>query len=117
MQAVRLVPVLLSFVVLAAHFSRAGETALAGVALALPLLLLLGQRWAVGLLELALALGALEWVRTTIRLVDLRRAHALPFLRLALILGAVAAVTLASAALLERWWRARRRLAALAEAT
>jgi hypothetical protein len=75
MQAVRFVPVLLSFVVLAAHFSRAGETALAGVVLALLLLLLLGQRWGIRLLELALALGALEWVRTTIHLVALRRAR------------------------------------------
>jgi len=117
MQAARLVPVLLSFVVLAAHLSRAGETALAVVVVALPLLLLLGQRWGVRLLELALALGALEWVRTTIRLVALRRAHDLPFLRLTLILGAVAAVTLVSAALVEGWWRARRRVLPLVEAT
>ena len=116
MQAVRLVPVLLSLLVLAAHFSRAGETALALAVLALPLLLLFRRRWGARALELGLALGALEWVRTAFRLVDLRRAHGLPFLRLALILGAVAALTLASAALLEAWWRARRP-PALAEAT
>lgn len=117
MQAVRLVPVLLSFVVLAAHFSRAGEAALAGVVLASPLLLVLRRRWVTRALQLVLALGALEWVRTTVRLVDLRRAHGLPYLRLAAILGAVAAVTLLSALLVEAWWRARRRPPALVEAT
>jgi hypothetical protein len=117
MQAVRLTPVLLSFVVLAAHFSRAGETALAGVVLGLPLLLVLRRRWVVRVLELVLALGALEWVRTMVRLVDLRRAHGLPWLRLVAILGAVAAVTLVSALLVEAWWRARRPVPVLSEAT
>ncbi len=117
MQAVRLVPVLLSFGVLAAHFSRAGEAALAGAVLGLPLLLVLRRRWVVRVLELVLALGALEWVRTMLRLVDLRRAHGLPYLRLVAILGVVAAVTLASALLVESWWRARRPLPALSEAT
>jgi hypothetical protein len=116
MQAVRLAPVIVSFVVLAAHFARAGETALAVTVLLLPLLLVLRRRWGARAVELALVLGAIEWIRTTLSLVDLRRAHGLPWLRLVAILGAVAAVTLASALFVESWWRRRRRAPAALEA-
>jgi hypothetical protein len=86
------------------------------VAAATPLLLIAHGAWAARAVQIVLALGALEWVRTLARLVDLRRAHQLPYLRLVVILGAVALVTAASPVLVESWRRARRRPAALLEA-
>ncbi len=81
----------------------------------LPLLLLVRRPWAVRTVEVVFALGALEWLRTLAVLVDLRRAHELPYLRLVAILATVALVTAAAVPLVESWWRHRARVA-LAEA-
>lgn len=93
MIGLQLLPVVLSFVVLGAHFLRAGDMAM--VALVLLVLGLLGvrRRWAVRLVQVALLLGAAEWVRTLVGLVALRTQTGQPVLRLVLILGSVAVVT------------------------
>lgn len=84
---------LLVTLVSAAHFLRARETGLVGVCLLAPLLLLTRRAWAVRALELLLLAAAGAWVWTTIQLIHLRVHHGLPWLRLALILGAVALIT------------------------
>lgn len=89
---------------LAAHLLRLGSLPLAvGVAL-LPLLLTVPRGWSVRTVQLALAVGALEWIRTLFSLVDARRRVGLPVTRLSIILVAVAAFT-AVAALALRGWR------------
>jgi len=88
-------------VVLGAHFLRAGHTAVAvGVALG-PLALLARRRWAVRLVQGALGSGVAVWLHTLILLVAARRAEGAPWMRMALILGFVAAVTALAAAMLE----------------
>lgn len=110
-RALILVPVLLSALVLGAHVLRWGQLWLAVATAALPLLLLTGRRWAVVTLQVALAAGALEWLRTLGALVATRRELGLPYSRLAVILGGVALVTAGAAALLA-WWRPGREPAA-----
>lgn len=92
----RLLPVVLSLLPLAAHFYRGGLPAVTALCLALPLLLLLRRAWVPRLFQWLLLLGALEWLRSIYVLVSVRIAFEQPWARLALILGAVALFTLLS---------------------
>ena len=96
MNLVRLLPVLLSFLLLAAHFSRNDVAALVVVSLALPTVLLLRRPWVPRLFQGLLVLAALEWVRTLIMHALRRQAEDEPWTRLAIILGIVALFTLCS---------------------
>lgn len=93
----RLLVPLLALLLLAAHFYRAGWLELAVLTAALSLLLAVPRRWAARALQAVLVLGALEWLRTLAAFAAMRVAAGQPYLRLALILGAVAAFTLAAA--------------------
>jgi len=92
----RLLPVVLSLLLLAAHFYRGDLPAMSAVCLALPALLFLRQAWVPWLLQLVLVLGAAEWLRTLYALASMRIAFEQPWMRLAVILGAVALFTLLS---------------------
>ena len=96
MMAFRLLPVVLAFLLLAAHFSRAGLPGLAVGAFLLPGLLFVRRRWAAVGTQLLLVAGAAEWVRTTLFYVGVRKAAGGPWLRLVFILGPVAALTAAA---------------------
>jgi hypothetical protein len=93
MRILRIVLIVLAFVVLAAHLSRAGTDVFAGLILLAPLLLFVRQPWAGWTLRLALLLGGFEWIRTVVRLVGERRAAGDDWIRLAVILVAVALLT------------------------
>jgi len=84
-------PVWLSLLLLAAHFYRAQNTVLAVAALLLVALLLVRKAWAARVVQVGLGLGTLEWLRTLVVFAQERMAMGQPWLRLALILGAVAA--------------------------
>jgi hypothetical protein len=96
MNFVRLLPVLISFLLLAAHFSRNDVTTLVVLSLALPLLLLLRRRWVPRLLRVLLILGGLEWIRSMVMHISRRQAEGEPWMRLAIILGVVALFTACS---------------------
>ncbi|HET6593382.1 MAG TPA: hypothetical protein VFG48_10745 [Xanthomonadales bacterium] len=93
MNVIRLLPVILSLLLLAAHFYRAGQVAATALCLALPLLLLPRKPWVLRLFQLLLVLGALEWLRALYGFAAMRIAFGEPWTRLALILGAVALFT------------------------
>jgi hypothetical protein len=93
---VLLIPTLLSFLVLAAHFFRDGNLYLMMAAFAAPLLLLPRRTWATRLLQVFLVLGALEWVRTTLQIQAIRMDQGRDWQRMAAILYSVAAFTVAS---------------------
>ena len=98
----------LSFLVLGAHFLREGALWLVIACVALIALLAWRRPWVPRLVQAALALGAVEWLRTAAMLIQQRMAEGRPWLRLAAILGAVAIVTAASAWTVERlrgWYR------------
>ncbi len=97
MTALLVLPPVLSLLVLSAHFFRSGNLLLSGLSLALLALLAVPRSWAARTLQAALLLGAAEWIRATAFLVDLRRDAGRPWVRLAVILGAVTLLTALSA--------------------
>ena len=90
-------PVVLSALLLAAHFYRSRSLALVAASLALPLLLLVRERWSARAVQAGLVLGALEWMRTLAFFAGQRMEVGRPWGRLALILGVVAVLTALSA--------------------
>jgi ABC-type dipeptide/oligopeptide/nickel transport system permease component len=88
----------LAAILLAAHFYRAGHVVPAALSVAALVLLAVPRAWAARVLQLVLVAGALEWLRTLVLFVSARMAAGQPYLRLTLILLAVAAFTAASAA-------------------
>ena len=97
MIVLRLLAPALALLLLAAHFWRAQLWPLAVVCVALVGVLGLRRRWAARLVQTALMLGSIEWLRTLATLVAARMALGQPYARMTVILGAVALVTLASA--------------------
>jgi hypothetical protein len=91
----------LSFALLGAHFYRAGWMLWVVVCVLAIGLLALRRRWVPRLAQLALVLGALEWLRTLWVIADYRLAMGQPVLRLAVILGAVAALAVLAALVFE----------------
>jgi hypothetical protein len=93
MNFLKLLPVIFSFLLLAAHFMRAGQDVLLILMLVLPLLLLLKKPWVPRVIQVVLFLGAIEWVRTLATFAQVRVAMGEPWTRMAIILGAVALFT------------------------
>ncbi|MBN2008175.1 hypothetical protein JW960_02385 [candidate division KSB1 bacterium] len=93
MNVVRLIPVIFSFLLLAAHYSRAQWDWAAVLCLVIPFVLFVKKRWVPRLMQVLLVLGALEWIGTTHRLVLIRQAEGMPWTRLAIILISVALFT------------------------
>jgi hypothetical protein len=91
----------LSALLLAAHFLRGGQAAGVTVSLALLAVLAIRRRWAARAAQAGLLAGAAVWVRTLVVLVAERREAHAPYGRLAVVLAAVAAGTVASALVLE----------------
>lgn len=101
MNALRLLPAVLALLLLAAHFYRAGLVALAVAACLLPLALLVKKPWIPRLFQVVLVAAALEWCRTLYVIAQMRIAFDMPWARMALILGAVAAFSALAALLFE----------------
>lgn len=101
MRVLSAVLVVLSCLLLGAHFLRFGALAMVGLCLLLPFLLFIRRSWSVRFLQVALVLGGLEWIRTAVALVGERKLAGEPWVRMAVILGAVSAVTFLSAAALQ----------------
>lgn len=94
----------LALLVLAAHFYRAGLPIPAILAFGCVALVFASRPPATRMLQMVLALGTLEWMRTAWVLAQHRIEAGLPYQRMVLILGIVAAVTAAAA-----WIAGRRR--------
>jgi hypothetical protein len=101
MDALFMTPAILSALVLAAHFLRRGQWLPMAVSLALVALLFVRREWARRMVKLALLLAAFEWARTLWAFAAERRVAGEPWLRMAVILGAVIAVALLGVATLE----------------
>jgi hypothetical protein len=99
-----------ALLLLGAHFARAQWWVLATACVILVGLLLVRRPWVARIVQVALFLGAIEWARTLAALVNARMSLGQPHLRLSLILGAVAVLTVASALVfrqqcVRRWFR------------
>ena len=89
----KLIPVILSFLLLGAHFYRAALFPLAILVMILPFFLFIRRKWVVYLSQTILTIGAIEWVRTLLELVEIRQTMGMPWTRLTVILGIVALFT------------------------
>ena len=96
MNAVRLLPVILSLLVFGAHFLRVGSFIGTGVCIALLFLLFLRARWVPALIQVVLLVAAAEWLRTLYVLIGDRTALGQSWTVAAIILGSVAAFTILS---------------------
>jgi len=97
-----LIPVYIAAIMIAAHFSRVGNFAAAGVCIGLPFLLLLRRRWATQVVRLFFVFTAIVWLFTLYDLVSIRLTAELPWLRMALILSAVSAFSILPFFILKR---------------
>ncbi|KAA3613996.1 MAG: hypothetical protein DWQ05_17135 [Calditrichaeota bacterium] len=92
----QLLPVILSLLLIAAHFSRAGDTLLMSISFVVLFSLFVPRAWIARIAQAALALAALEWILTIYQLISARMDAGQSWQRLAIILGIVVVFTLAS---------------------
>jgi len=93
MNAIRLIPIVLSFLLLAAHFYRSAHLVPAVLCIGIVFLLFFRRPWIPRMFQVLLVLGALEWLRALYVFAAMRIAWDQPWTRLAIILGAVALFT------------------------
>lgn len=94
-------PAMLSILVLAAHFLRIGILPWVLLLLLLFPLMAVHRRWVMRVVQLVLLLGAAVWVKTLLDILGQRASQGLPWQRMAMILGSVAAVCVVAALLFE----------------
>lgn len=97
MNFVRLLPVILSSWLLGAHFLRGWNLPVVTTLALLPLLLFVRRPWVARVFQVVLIVGALEWVRTMVEFTRFRMASGEPWMRMVIILSAVALFTALSA--------------------
>ncbi|GEM_PF-671490 len=97
MKVLRIVPLILSALLIGAHFLRGGHLFIMLLCVAAPLLLLLRKRAVTIGIQVMLAVAAVEWLRTAMQIAEERAASGAPVTRMYVILGSVAAFTLLSA--------------------
>jgi hypothetical protein len=95
-----LIPAIMSFLLLAAHFSRQEMNLVAVLVLILPSLLLVKKKLILTLFQLFLFLGVLEWIRSLMMYIDERQITGEDYGTLTIIISAVAFFTFISAVLL-----------------
>ncbi|MDA3832566.1 MAG: hypothetical protein PF495_04140 [Spirochaetales bacterium] len=109
MNILRIIPLIISSLLLASHFYRAELFPLVITSLLLPLLLTIRKSFSIRVIQLSLILGSLEWLRTLYFLASQRQEQHQPWLRLAVILGLVALFTGLSALPLTQIMRDRKK--------
>jgi ABC-type multidrug transport system permease subunit len=97
MNILRLLPVILAFGLLAAHFSRANMPPAVVVTLITPFLLLIRKPWIAKSIQVLLLIGAAEWIRSMLGYIQVRKEIGEDWGRLAIILVTVALLTACSA--------------------
>jgi hypothetical protein len=97
MNFVRLLPVFISFILLSAHLLfHTGQRAIAIIPLFFLIPLVFKKTWVPWLVQLALVLGTIEWLRTLITEVMQKTAYGDSWIRYSIIIGSVALFTLLS---------------------
>jgi hypothetical protein len=90
------VPIVLSFLLAAAHWLHAGNFPMVLISLLVPLLLLVRNGWVVRVVQVMLFLMAFEWLRTMVVLIQEKQAEEMSWTRTAIIMGSVTLFTIAS---------------------
>jgi hypothetical protein len=97
MKFVRIFSIVLSALLLGAHFRWHGLDVLSIPAAVFPLLLFIKRPWTARAVQVFLFLGGIEWARTAFVIASRRIDAGEPWVRMAIILGAVAVFTAVSA--------------------
>jgi hypothetical protein len=92
----KILPVILCFLLSAAHFGRANLLILQIISILIPFLLFWKTKIAATIIQACLLLAGIEWIRTTIYYARIRIENGEPWLRLAIILGSVAVLNFAT---------------------
>ena len=93
MNIIRLLPVIFSFLILSAHFSRGDIFVLSIICFLIPFLLFIRQGWVVRTIQILLIIGSIEWVRTLFIYINERQAIGEPYIRLVIIIGIIVLFT------------------------
>lgn len=96
----RIILLIISYLILSAHFFREGEIVLTAVYLFLPFLLFIKNRWSIIFLRIFSYGGVIIWLQTIYVLAFARISMGEPWLKMAIILGAVTVFTLYAGLLL-----------------
>ncbi len=88
-----ILPIIVSTLLIAAHFYRAGSLLLTIVCLLFPLLLMSGNRWTPRLITVFLLISAAEWLRTMLIFIGQYQEAGMAWTRLAIILTGVSLFT------------------------
>lgn len=96
----RIIPLLIASLLLAAHFLRSANIGLVVVAVLMPFLLLIKKRWSLIVLQLSAYVAASVWLYTTIQLVQERMLFGRRWGVAVTILGSVTLFTIFSGLLL-----------------
>jgi hypothetical protein len=89
MLIIRLLPLIFVQLLFAAHIMRSFGMIWALVVLILLFTLFIRRDWIIRLWQIIIAFEVVEWIRTTIVIVQLRLAVEMPYIRLLIIMGAV----------------------------
>ena len=93
MNFLRLLPVFISFLLMGAHFLRAGQMVIAVALVMSAVAVLIRQYWVPWVIQVLLLLGAVEWLLTLYSVAQIRIGQDMPWMRMAIILGVVALFT------------------------
>ena len=93
MNILRLLPVIFSFLILSAHFSRQGSPILSILCLLIPLLFFIKRAWVARSIQILLVIGSIEWIRALFVYASQRQDSGEPYIRLIIILGIIALFT------------------------
>ncbi len=96
MTVLKLLPVIVSFLLIGAHFLRSGHMFYVVLCVLFIGLLFVRKPLAAWLVQAALVLATVEWIHTVFVFASVRIEQGKPYFRLVLILGVVAFFTLAS---------------------
>ena len=92
----KILPIILCFLLLAAHFGRANLLILQILSILIPFLLFWKTKIAAFIIQACLILAGIEWIRTAVYYARIRIENGEPWLRLAIILGSVAVLNFAT---------------------
>ncbi len=90
---VRLIPLIIAFLLLGAHFLRSGHMILTGLSILTPFLLFIKKRWILLMVQCLAYSGAIVWAYTAWSLVQQRIMAGVPWIRMLLILFGVTVLT------------------------
>jgi len=96
MKLIRLLPPMLAGLIFAAHVLRFYGLLPAVLALVFIFLLFVPQKWVLRLWQVYMFIATLVWIKATVDFVSFRLSMELPWIRLAVIMGLIIALTIFS---------------------